>query len=168
MTVHFVNVALGWAVGRNSLLTTSDGGTSWRSVKSPCPVDRVCFDDAAARMGRDAHRHLPVRVTVARHWSLALAGKDPSAVNGVALDVQCAPDHSAWILFDGLNGATGHDAYIGTGVRRAARADRWCARTSTRRRCPGIDGPGSARGRSASSTCTPWCSSGTRVRSTNR
>jgi len=145
VTVHFVNVALGWAVGRNSLLTTSDGGVSWRSVTSPCPVDRVCFDDA--QHGWIAtHTNIYATRDAGVHWSLALAGNDPSTVNGVGIDVQCAPDHSAWILFDGRNGATGHDSYVGyrcpaSGACRPVVRENFYSPS-----VPGIDGPGSAPG----------------------
>jgi photosystem II stability/assembly factor-like uncharacterized protein len=145
LTVHFVDADRGWAVAKNSLLQSTDGGRSWRGVTSPCPVDRVCFDDG--QHGWVAtHTSIYATSDGGAHWSLALAGRDPSAVNGVALDVQCASDHSAWILFDGRNGATGHDAYIG--YRCAANG---ACRPVVRENfysppVPGIDGPGSSPG----------------------
>lgn len=143
--VHFVGGNHGWAVVNTSLARTDNGGRSWTVQTAPCPVDRVCFADA--QHGWLATHDSAYRTTDGgAHWQRALAATDASTAVGVAADVQCASDNSAWILFDGLNGATGHLAYVGyrcppTGTCAAVVKENFFPPI-----IPSIDGPGSYPG----------------------
>jgi photosystem II stability/assembly factor-like uncharacterized protein len=143
--VDFVDADHGWAVANTSLLRSADGGRTWTTLPSPCPVDRVCFADA--QHGWLATHKSAYRTSDAgEHWVVAFAGTDASTDIGVAADVQCAPDSSAWMLFDGLNGAMNHLAYIGyrcpaTGECAAVVKENFFPPI-----IPSIDGPGSYPG----------------------
>jgi hypothetical protein len=109
-TVHFIDARTGWAIAGGRLFRSDDGGEHWRRVNAPCALDQVCFDRAMHGWlagGNRVYRTDDAGAT----WSLVLRVPDWDPEAGVA-DLQCAHDHSAWMLFGGSGAASGNQNYV--------------------------------------------------------
>jgi Photosynthesis system II assembly factor YCF48 len=111
-SVHFVSPQTGFAIAGGTgsrtsspapadggrVLTTSDGGQSWRPLPAPTDAQTVCFDNAeqgwlgaAGRLYRSADG--------GRSWTLVTAGAKPvTARYAATMVVQCAGAGAAWAL----------------------------------------------------------------------
>lgn len=142
---HFVNANLGWATAGGTLLRTADGGRTWTARRSPCPIDGVCFD--SAQNGWVAtHNSTYVTTDGGAQWTRALVSQDPNAVHGVALDIQCTPANSSWVLFGGGNGAAGHEAYVGYRCPATGKCAIVVRNNFVAPAVPGTSGPGASPG----------------------
>jgi Photosynthesis system II assembly factor YCF48 len=125
--VHFVSPADGFAVAGGSLpslagpavggvlLSTADGGQTWRSVTAPADVQTVCFSNP--RHGwLGAGGSIYGTANGGRTWTLAVRG--PGSPGGrpdthaVAV-VECAGSSAGWAELIGPGAAMNHQPQIG-------------------------------------------------------
>jgi photosystem II stability/assembly factor-like uncharacterized protein len=127
-SVHFVTPDVGFAVAGGGaaidvnvetpevgavVLITSDGGRSWRTLRSPGNAQTVCFTDprdgwlgAGGRLYRTAD--------AGHSWEQVTAGVKPySARYPAAMIVQCAGGGSAWALDIGFGAASSQQPHVG-------------------------------------------------------
>jgi photosystem II stability/assembly factor-like uncharacterized protein len=126
-SVHFLSAKAGFAVAGGSaiivhggmapqtsgvLLTTSDGGRSWRRLPSPANAQSVCFASPASGWlgaGGGIYRS----ANGGRSWALAAAGPGPGAAGGgYTMFVQCGGG-SAWGLDVGPGAAMSQMPHLG-------------------------------------------------------
>ncbi len=128
-SVHFISPAAGFAVAGGTddggynpampgtggvVLTTSDGGHTWRTLPGPADAQSVCFSDAAhGWLG--AGGRLYRTVDGGPRWSgpLAPSSGETGAGDTAAMGVQCAGDGSAWALSIGPGAAMSQEPHIG-------------------------------------------------------
>jgi len=128
-SVHFISPSTGFAVagGRNDggydpampnlggvVLTTSDGGHTWRPLAAPANAQSVCFSDPVHGWLGSGGR-LYRTVDGGHRWSgpLTPATGDDGAGFVAAMEVQCAGDGSAWALSTGPGAAMSQAPHIG-------------------------------------------------------
>jgi hypothetical protein len=131
-SVHFISPTTGFAVagGRNVgatvnplppdqggvVLTTSDGGRTWRTLATPADAQTVCFSDprhgwlgAAGRLYRTSDG--------GRNWTVltSMAGQLGSGGSGytAGMVVECANDGTAWALRVGPGAAMSQEPHVG-------------------------------------------------------
>jgi len=127
-SVHFISPDAGFAVagGRNVsdfgpetpeiagvILTTSDGGRSWRVLPAPADAQTVCFTDPQAGwLGADGRLYRTA--DGGRSWAQVTAGtQPPSAGDPATMIVQCAGQESAWALDVGPGAAMSQEPHVG-------------------------------------------------------
>jgi photosystem II stability/assembly factor-like uncharacterized protein len=124
-SVHFISPRVGYAIagGINPLpgaalapavgaavITTTDGGRSWRPVTAPADPQTVCFSDRdTGWLG--AHGRLYFSANGGRSWRLQARGPRGPGAGGTML-VQCATG-SAWALDVGPGAAMSQEPHIG-------------------------------------------------------
>jgi hypothetical protein len=127
-SVHFVSRSVGFAVagGRNVsplgpatpevggvVLTTADGGHSWRTLPTPRNAQTVCFDNAETGW-LGAGGGLYRSTDGGRHWAQATAGVKPLSPGYPAtMIVQCAGAGSAWAMDVGPGGEMSQQPHVG-------------------------------------------------------
>jgi photosystem II stability/assembly factor-like uncharacterized protein len=127
-SVHFISPSTGFAVagGTNDagfdpampnaggvVLTTTDGGRTWRTLPAPAGAQSVCFSDPAhGWLG--AGGRLYRTIDGGRQWSGPLTPSSGDTGAGTAaMSVQCAGDGSAWALSIGPGAAMSQEPHIG-------------------------------------------------------
>lgn len=128
-SVHFISPLTGFAVvgGVNDggydpampdlkgvVLTTGDGGRTWRLLDTPADAQTICFSDPAhGWLGADGRLYRTV--DGGQQWSGPLtpaSGTLPSGYPARTI-VQCAGDGSAWALSIGPGAAMSQEPHIG-------------------------------------------------------
>jgi len=131
-SVHFVTPSLGYAVaggsqvwisggvpaaaGGGELLTTTDGGRTWKRVAgAPAQAQTACFSSPASGFvgtpGKVWHT-----ADGGKNWSLAFT--EPAAAAGVRAPapdttvLECAGGNAVWVLFLGYGAALSHAPYL--------------------------------------------------------
>jgi len=128
-SVHFISPTAGFAVaggtddgGYNTavpdqggvVLTTSDGGHTWRTLPAPADAQSVCFSDPAhGWLG--AGGRLYRSVDGGQRWSGPLTPSSGDTGGGYTaeMNVQCAGVGSAWALSIGPGAAMSQEPHIG-------------------------------------------------------
>ena len=127
-SVHFVTPDVGFAVAGGGavvditaeapevagvVLTTGNGGRSWRVLRSPANAQTVCFSDA--RNGWLGAGGRLYRTSDGGHsWVLVTAGVRPNSTRFPAtMIVQCAGAGSAWALDIGFGAASSQQPHVG-------------------------------------------------------
>lgn len=128
-SVHFISPSTGFAVAGGQadggydpampdmggvMLTTGDGGRTWRPLAAPANAQSVCFSDPAHGWLGAAGR-LYRTVDGGQRWSgpLTPASGDDGAGYTAEMEVQCAGDGSAWALSIGPGAAMSQQPHIG-------------------------------------------------------
>lgn len=128
-SVHFISPTAGFAVAGGTddggynpavpdqggvVLTTSDGGHTWRTQPAPADAQSVCFSDPAHGWLGAAGR-LYRTVDGGQRWSgpLTPVTGDAGAGDTAEMKVQCAGDGSAWALSIGPGAAMSQEPHIG-------------------------------------------------------
>ena len=127
-SVHFISPATGFAVagGRNVggagpetpvlggvVLSTSDGGRTWRRLATPADAQTVCFGDPRhGWLGADG---LLYRTSDGgRDWTVLTSTAGQAGAGSPAeMSVECANDGSAWALRVGPGAAMSQDPHVG-------------------------------------------------------
>ena len=127
-SVHFISPATGFAVagGRNVggadpempvlggvVLTTSDGGRTWRRLATPANAQTVCFGDPRhGWLGADGLLYRTA--DGGRDWTVltSMAGQ-AGAGSPAEMSVECANDGTAWALRVGPGAAMSQDPHVG-------------------------------------------------------
>ena len=131
-SVHFISPTTGFAVagGRNGgtvntlppdqggvVLTTGNGGRTWRKVATPANAQTVCFSDP--QHGWLGAAGLLYRTSDGgRNWTVltSMAGQQVGSGEGgytASMMVECAGDGSAWALRVGPGEAMNQEAHVG-------------------------------------------------------
>jgi photosystem II stability/assembly factor-like uncharacterized protein len=123
-TVHFVSPLDGFAVAGGNLtyqgvayppmaggvlLSTTDGGATWRRLAGPAGVQTVCFSDTR-RGWLGASGNIYGTVNGGRSWALAVQGR---AGTDTVAEVECAGPRAGWAEVIGPGAALGHRPHIG-------------------------------------------------------
>jgi len=126
-SVHFISPSTGFAIAGGSqiagpgpasplhggvVLTSSDGGRSWRAVAAPANSQTVCFNDS-----RDgwvgAGGQLYRTSDGGRHWMVLTSSAGAIASIGAEMTVQCAGPDAAWALRLGPGAAMSQEPHVG-------------------------------------------------------
>jgi photosystem II stability/assembly factor-like uncharacterized protein len=127
--VHFVNALQGWGIAGGSLaqpdhgtllpdagaalVTSTDGGVSWKALSGPANPQSVCFSDPRHGWLATQYGFIYTSADGGLSWaqSLAMYAADPNSV-GKRTRIQCAAPAAAWVQETVENGAAGHLPYV--------------------------------------------------------
>jgi photosystem II stability/assembly factor-like uncharacterized protein len=125
-SVHFVSPATGFAIAGGSgaqgtpttapgtggvVLTTTDGGRSWRQVGAPVNPQSICFSNARSGW-LGAGGRLYASADGGRSWTLRAPGEHGQGSSPGFMNVQCA-NGSAWAEEIGPGAAMNQEPHIG-------------------------------------------------------
>ena len=126
-SVHFISPATGFAVagGRNVggadpempvlggvVLTTSDGGRTWRRLATPANAQTVCFGDPRhGWLGADGLLYRTA--DGGRDWTVLTSKAGQLGSDPASMTVECAGGGTAWALSTGPGAAMSQEPHVG-------------------------------------------------------
>jgi len=127
-SVHFTSATQGWGIAGGSLVqpdhgtlipqsggglvTSSDGGRSWSTLKGPADAQTLCFSDPAHGWLASADGHIYQSFDGGQTWGPSLSMYGAGSGPGSRTRVQCAAPSAAWASLTIENGAAGHQPYV--------------------------------------------------------
>ena len=159
-SVHFASANSGWGIAGGDaepgqkwpgaaaiVITTDDGGRTWRTLQAPIDPQSVCFSDGTRGWLATGSGTVYSSQDSGRNWTRSLQMTSPLAGNGWAR-IQCAAPSALWVYWHPGGAAGGHSPYT---VYATIDGQHWrtvmTERYTAGNEMPGVpDGPGSSSG----------------------